>query len=209
MRAFALLMLLALPAEAEGERSGDFDYFVLSLSWSASYCAIEGDASGADQCDTRHDYDFVLHGLWPQFESGWPSYCTGAKADPPRALTAIQADIMGSGSLAWHQWKKHGRCSGLSAEDYYDTARTAFEMVNVPEVLTHLDRDMRLPARVIEEAFTEANPGLSPHAVTITCDQSMIREVRICLTKDLEYRACGLDVARDCRMTDALLPAMR
>jgi ribonuclease T2 len=64
--------------------------------------------------------------------------------------------------LAWHQWRKHGVCSGLSSEDYYALSRLAYERVVRPDLLRRLDREVRLPARVIEEAFLEANPALSP-----------------------------------------------
>lgn len=209
MRWLAALALAAQPALAEGERAGDFDYYVMSLSWSAAYCAIEGDARGDDQCDARHDHSFTLHGLWPQYDFGWPSYCTTAMRDPSRADTRAMEDIMGSDGLAWHQWKKHGRCSGLSSGDYFAAARAAYGSVVIPDVFRALRQDVRLPASVVEEAFIEANPGLEAPMITVTCDAGMIREVRICMTKDLGFRACGADAARDCRMTDALMAAIR
>lgn len=209
MRWLVLAFMLARPALAGGERAGDFDYYVLSLSWSPSFCALEGDARGADQCDPRHDFGFTLHGLWPQYEFGWPSDCRTAARDPSRAETEAMADIMGSAGLAWHEWKKHGRCSGLAARDYFATARRAYDSVKIPEVLAGLRRDMRLPARVVEEAFVEANPGLEPAMITITCKAGRIEEARLCLTRDLEPRACGEDAARDCRMPDALMEAVR
>ncbi|MGL4310344.1 MAG: ribonuclease T2 family protein [Paracoccaceae bacterium] len=206
---FAALTLLPPVAYAEGERAGDFDYYVLSLSWSAGWCEREGDARGDDQCDARHDYSFTLHGLWPQYDIGWPSYCRTAERDPSRSQTAAMVDVMGSGGLAWHQWKKHGRCSGLSADVYFQTARDAYASITIPPVLAGLNKDVRLPTSVVEEAFLEANPTLDANAITITCEEGMIQEARICLTRDLEPRACGQDAARDCRMKDALMPAVR
>lgn len=203
------LMTAAPPVRAEGERAGDFDYYVLSLGWSPTWCALTGDARHDDQCDARHDHSFTLHGLWPQNEFGWPSFCRTGQRDPSRAETAAMADIMGSPGLAWHEWKKHGRCSGLSAADYLALARRAYGTIALPEVLRHLDRDIRLPARVIEEAFIEANPGLDRNAITVTCEAGRIDEVRICLTRDLSPRACGPDAARDCRLPDALMEAVR
>lgn len=209
MRWILALCLTAVPALAEGEPAGEFDYYVMALSWSSAYCALEGDARGEDQCDPRHDHTFTLHGLWPQNESGWPSYCRTAARDPSRAETAAMADIMGSAGLAWYEWKKHGRCSGLSAEDYFAASRAAYGKIALPEVFQGLDRDVKLPARVVEEAFLEANPALAAPMITITCKAGMIQEARICLTKELEPRPCGADVARDCRMPDALMPAVR
>ncbi len=209
MRWLAVLALMPLPALAEGGRAGEFDYYVLSLSWSPTFCALTGDARGEDQCDPRHDHSFTLHGLWPQYELGWPSYCRTSARDPSRADTRAMADIMGSSGLAWHEWKKHGRCSGLLAEDYFVASRLAYERVQIPDVLSELDRDVKLPASVVEDAFLEANPGLARNMITITCEAGRIDEARICLTRDLDFRACGEDTIRDCRMQDALMEAVR
>lgn len=209
MRWLLAFALAASPALAEGERAGEFDYYVLSLSWSPTWCATEGDARGSDQCDDRHDFGWTLHGLWPQFTRGWPSYCRTPERDPSRTETARMADIMGSGGLAWHQWKKHGRCSGLSSADYFALAREAYGRVVQPDVLHRLDRPVRLPASVVEEAFLEANPDWQPDMVTITCDRGRIQEARVCLSKDLDPVPCGSDVVRDCTMRDALLDPVR
>ena len=188
---------------AEGEKAGDFDYFVLSLSWSPTWCALEGKARNSPQCDNTRGW--VLHGLWPQYERGWPSYCRTSERDPTRAQTAAMADIMGTDGAAWYQWKKHGRCAGLPARDYLDAARTAFDSVTRPEVFRKLPRDVTLPASVVEEAFLKENSALEADGLTVTCKAGRIQEVRICLTPDLEPRRCGADVIRDCTLTDALL----
>ncbi|MEZ5911658.1 MAG: ribonuclease T2 [Paracoccaceae bacterium] len=209
MRWLFALILATAPAFAEGEKAGAFDYYVMALSWSASWCAAEGDARGADQCDPRHDHTFVLHGLWPQNELGWPSWCRTVERDATRGETAGMADVMGSAGSAWHQWKKHGRCSGLAAADYFALARKALARVAIPAVFAQVDRTLRVDPAVIEAAFVEANPGLSAPMITVTCKDGRIAEARICLTRDLAFRACGPDAARDCRMTGAELPPVR
>ena len=210
----AILMACALalpPASlrAEGERAGNFDYYVMALSWSPNWCAREGDARGEAECRTGAGRSFTLHGLWPQFEEGWPSYCRTGAADPTRGETAAMADLMGSGGLAWYQWKKHGRCTGLSPQDYYATLRRAFATVEIPPVLKGLTRRLELPASVVEDAFLETNPHLARDQITVTCSGDMIQEVRICLTRDLQPRRCGPDVIRDCRLKDAVLTPVR
>ena len=196
-------------AQAEGERAGEFDYYVLSLSWSAAWCALEGDASDDPQCDAGRALTFILHGLWPQNEEGWPSWCRTGERDPSRALTASMADLMGGSGSAFYQWKKHGRCSGLSPETYFQTARKAYDSISIPKFLSDVSRPLVLPASVIEDALIEANPGLAPDQITITCKDGLIREARICLTRDLAPRRCGADVIRDCRLTDAVLEPVR
>jgi len=201
--------LLGSPVRAQSDRAGDFDYYVMALSWSSNWCALEGDARGEDQCLPGRNLGFTLHGLWPQHETGWPEWCRTTARDPSRRESAAMADIMGGAGLAWYQWKKHGRCSGLAPQDYFDLSRSAFASVAFPEVFTRITKDLTLPARVVEEAFLEVNPQLSRDMVTVTCRAGLIQEVRICLTRDLEPRLCGADIRRDCSLTDAGLNALR
>lgn len=199
---FTVFCLLTGMAAAKGERAGDFDYYVMSLSWSPNWCALEGEAKDSPQCDEAHGW--ILHGLWPQYHRGWPSYCRTDHRNPPRRLTSAMADIMGTSGLAWYQWKKHGVCSGLSARAYYELSRRAYESVTRPPVFRKLERRVSLPASVVEEAFLEANPQLAPDMITITCNQGHIQEARICLSKALDPVPCGRDVIRDCSMKDAM-----
>ncbi|MEM7631186.1 MAG: ribonuclease T2 [Pseudomonadota bacterium] len=208
MRGLLIWLLLATPTMAE-DRAGIFDYYVLALSWSPNWCAYEGDARGSDQCDARHDHGWILHGLWPQYHRGYPEYCPTSRRAPSRAMTRDMADIMGTSGLAWHQWKKHGVCTGLSAPTYYALSREAYDRVVRPEVFRKLDRTVRLPASVVEEAFLQSNPGMEGDGVTITCRAGHIQEARICLSRDLTPVPCGQDVVRDCRAKDALFTPVR
>lgn len=206
------LLLAALgpeQAHADGEKAGAFDYYVLALSWSPNWCLREGDAREAAECAPGAARGWTLHGLWPQYERGWPSYCRTSARDPSRRMTGDMVDIMGSSGLAWHQWKKHGRCSGLSAEGYFDASRKAYGQITRPEILRKLDREVALPAAVVEEAFLRENPDLQPDMITITCRDRRIQEARICLTRDLSLRRCGADVLRECQLDDALFAPLR
>jgi ribonuclease T2 len=209
LAAIAAFCLSFTTAHAEGERAGDFDYYVMALSWSPNWCALEGDSRRDPQCDRGTGTTFVLHGLWPQYEDGWPSYCRTVERDPPRSETAAMADVFGGAGAAFYQWKKHGRCAGLSSRDYFALARKAFRGIRISPIFPKINRDLKVPAAVIEGAFLEANPGLLRDQVTVTCKSGMIQEVRICLTKDLEPRRCGADTIRDCTMQDAGLEAVR
>jgi len=207
MRWFLVFLMLALPVSSqhrEQDQAGEFDYYVLSLSWSPSWCAATGDAQGSPQCDRA--LGFVLHGLWPQYETGWPDYCRTSNGDPSRRQTGAMADIMGTGGSAWHQWQKHGRCSGLRATDYFALSREAYESIERPDILRQVRETLRLDPSVIEAAFLEANDDLEADGVTVTCQDGRIQEVRICLTRDLEPRRCGRDVIRDCSRTASLPP---
>lgn len=202
-------IVLDSAARAEGEKAGDFDYYVMSLGWSSNWCALEGDARRDPQCDVGRGFTWTLHGLWPQFESGYPSYCRTVANDPNRSDSAQMADIMGGAGLAFYQWKKHGRCSGLSAKSYYSTLRKAYQTVVIPPIFAKISKDLNVPASVIEDAFFESNPHIARDQMTVTCARGMIQEVRICLTKDLDPRRCGADTIKDCTLEDAGLEAVR
>jgi ribonuclease T2 len=184
--------------------AGPFDYYVLALTWTPSWCAAEGDPRDG-QCDPERGLGFTLHGLWPQFEEGWPEDCPSEERDPTRRETAAMADIMGSGSLAWYQWKKHGRCAGLSADSYFGRARRAYGGLDLPR-----PEAGHATAAVVEAALLAANPALAPDGVIVTCRGGRIEELRICLTPELAPRACAADVLADAcssRGTQAMPPA--
>lgn len=209
MRALIFWLLMSLPLSAQEHRTGEFDYFVLSLSWSPNWCAREGDARKSPQCGADKNHGWVLHGLWPQYERGYPEYCNTTEQPPSRRMTKEMSDIMGTSGLAWHQWKKHGTCSGLSAQEYYSTSRQAYYQITRPEIFRKLQNSVRLPASVVQDAFLRDNKALGPDMITITCKGDQIQEARICLTKEFEPRTCGADVIRDCTATRALFEAIR
>ena len=209
MRWLLIWVLTASTAWAGGDKSGEFDYYVLALSWSPNWCARTGDARGSQQCDARQDHGWILHGLWPQYHRGYPEYCRTSQPAPKRSMTNAMADIMGTSGLAWHQWRKHGVCSGLSAVEYYDLSRQAYGSVVRPAVFRSLSNSVKLPAAVVEEAFLEDNPGLEPDMITITCKDGYIEEARLCLSRDLTPVPCGRDVVRDCTLKRAVFEAVK
>ena len=202
-----LAALAVLCAAAAASRAQDFDYYLLALSWTPSYCAAEGATRDREQCDPARGLGFAVHGLWPQYdEGGWPEFCHAAVRDPSQRETGGMADVMGSGGLAWYQWRKHGRCTGLEARDYFAATRSAFAALVMPRI-----RDQRLTEAEVEAAYLAANPGLDSNGVIVTCRDGLVREVRICLTPELEPRDCGDDVLRaTCRVRgDLYLPPAR
>jgi ribonuclease T2 len=74
--AAALFMNSIAGADPRQNEPGKFDFYILSLSWSPSYCEAAGERGPPpqQQCSAR-PYSFVVHGLWPQYEHGFPEYC--------------------------------------------------------------------------------------------------------------------------------------
>ena len=212
--ALALLVLALAACQAEEAGSlpqGDgYDFFVLSLSWSPSHCEIEGDRASRQQCGRNADHAFIVHGLWPQFERGWPEFCDSSEPQRvPDAIVRQMADIMPSGGLVGHQWRKHGSCAGLSQSDYFSLVRAAWERVAIPAQFDDPDQRITTSPDEVETAFIAVNAGMQADGIAITCEGRLISEARICLTKQLEFRSCPQVEARACRLPRATMPATR
>ncbi|MEI7608653.1 MAG: ribonuclease T, partial [Rhodospirillaceae bacterium] len=95
-----LLLLPMTAANAGNAKPWDFQYYVLSLSWSPQYCATSGEKKNDPQCAGDRRYGFVLHGLWPHYaEGGWPEFCTTPAAPVSEAIIAKMLPIEPSRSL--------------------------------------------------------------------------------------------------------------
>lgn len=215
--ALAIGMLAGLAAamavQASGaradDRPGDFDFYVLSLSWSPSYCAAEGDRSNSDQCDSGRPYAFVVHGLWPQYDRGFPENCAASRR-LDRDLVNSMLDIMPSRGLIRHEWEKHGTCSGLSAQRYFETVRQAYNDVVIPKALRRLEKPIVVDPDVLEKAFITVNEGLPADGIAVICRGNRIREVRVCFTKDLSgFRDCPEVDRNACTRPDQRMPPVR
>ncbi len=195
-------------ADQADERQGDFDYYVLSLSWSPSYCIEAGERADPRQCNAKRPYDFVVHGLWPQLEHGRVDECAGAtplKAD----IVSSMLEIMPSASLIRHEWRAHGQCSGMNARDYFAAVREARAAVQIPEAFEAPARDRVTDPQWVERAFISANPGLKPEGVAVTCSGRRLREVRVCLTRSFDFRTCSSVDRRACAREQIVAPASR
>src|ERR1035437_7111172 len=193
--AFAALIGIATAASAQDRRqnaAGEFDFYVLSLSWSPSYCeeASERGSGGRSQqaqCGGR-PFSFVVHGLWPQYEHGFPDYCQRPSPRLDRNIVSSMLDLMPAPGLIFNEWDKHGTCSGLGAKAYFETIRKARSAVKIPEEYLELSESKTVAPAEIEDAFIKANPGLSTSAIAVTCNRTRLSEVRICMSKELQSR---------------------
>ncbi|WP_296478453.1 ribonuclease T [Roseinatronobacter sp.] len=210
LAALAILALFGWVLLEMGEdRPRSDGYLVLALSWTPSWCAVEGAARGDARCEAGSGAGWLVHGLWPQHDGGtWPEFCETEYPSPSRAALQGMMDIMGSVGLARHQWAKHGSCSGRDAQAYFAQTRAAFTGLDFPQSL-HADAQPNqiTPDRLLAE-FRAANPRIGPDMVALTCRAGMAQELRLCLTHDLEPRRCddGL-LARGCSARMVTLPS--
>lgn len=198
-------------------RAGVFDYYVLVLSWSPTYCAELRETRPEPQCQAGggRPYAFVLHGLWPQYRRGWPEYCRSPdRGYVPRGVANRMLDIMPSHKLIFNEYRKHGTCSGLGVEGYFALARRLYDKIAIPQRFIGLtdERLMLSPAELVRD-FVDANPGLRPDMLAIECGGpgQRLREVRICFDRAGVFRACGSNenARRSCSANRMYVPPVR
>jgi ribonuclease T2 len=192
-------------------KAGEFDFYVLSLSWSPSFCeaGAERSSRGPDQQCGERPYAFVVHGLWPQYEQGFPEYCQVPAPRLDRNIVASMLDLMPAPRLVFREWDRHGTCSGLSPRAYFDAVRKARAVVKIPSDYFELKAPLTVTPDEVEDAFVKANPGLTRNAIAVGCDNRRLREVRICLTKELRFRDCDEVDRRACRREQLVMPPVR
>jgi ribonuclease T2 len=212
----AAALLASPPASAQDTRQntpGQFDYYVLSLSWSPSFCEDAEDRGSRGrpqnaQCGGR-PFSFVVHGLWPQYEHGYPEYCVQPSPRLARNIMTSMLDLMPAPGLIYNEWDKHGTCSGLGERPYFETIRKARAAVKIPDAFLQLAEPKTIAPADIEDAFIKANPGLSTSGMVVTCNRTRLSEVRICLNKDLQFRDCTDADRGACRRDEVTMPPVR
>lgn len=272
----------AFAQDPRQNQPGEFDFYVLALSWSPSYCAANAErlaarageraaeraagragpperkpdgatpAAGAagpatpvdpagpaagpsaepaagpseeaverparggpagrrradPQCGAR-PYSFVVHGLWPQYERGFPEFCQTPPPRLSRTIVASMLDLMPSPRLVFRQWDRHGVCSGLPPSGYFEAVRKARALVKIPPDYLDLTTTLMVSPGEVEEAFVKANPGLPAAGVAVQCDRTRLREVRICLSREFKFQECPEVDRRACRRDRLAMPPVR
>jgi ribonuclease T2 len=198
--------------QRQGGEPGKFDFYVLALSWSPSFCEAAKerapDRTPQQQCSSR-PYHFVVHGLWPQYERGFPRDCQTPSPRLNRTIVSSMLDLMPSPRLVFNEWDRHGTCSGLGPEGYFEAVRKSYDTTKIPDKFLNITNYLMVTPAEVEDAFVAANPGLSRGAIAITCDTRRLSEVRICMTKDLQFRDCPEVGRRACRRDKIVMPPVR
>jgi ribonuclease T2 len=118
-------------------------------------------------------------------------------------------DLMPSPQLVFHEWDRHGTCSGLTAQNFFAAVRQARSAINIPEAYAKLDRPITVTPGEVTENFLKANPQLSRDEIAVSCDRKRLTEVRICMSKDFAWRKCPDVIEKACKIDKVLMPAVR
>lgn len=194
--------------EEDRAASGDFAYYLLTLSYAPDFCDQPQGNKDPRECGNGRRVGFVVHGLWPQGEtSRGPEKCGNA---PPvsQAIVSQMLPYIPTESLIQHEWAFHGTCSGLNAGDYFAAIRKARDSVTIPSDLKQPSQTLHLSPAQVEAKFAAANPRFPKEAFRTSCYQQggELQEARICFNKDLTPRACGSSAGECQRGSVTMLP---
>ena len=212
--ASSFVFIFAIVALADDRRQnapGAFDFYVLALSWSPTYCeahkARAGNRAPDPQCSGR-PFAFVVHGLWPQYEQGFPSFCQVPAPRLDRATVGGALDLMPSPRLVFREWDRHGTCSGLAPHAYFEAVRKARAAVKIPAEYLAPAEPRDVAPDDVAAAFVKANPGLPQTALAVVCDSNRLTEIRLCMAKDFTFHDCPSVTSRACKRDKIAMPAV-
>ncbi|BAY27719.1 ribonuclease T2 [Calothrix sp. NIES-2100] len=201
----------AVSAQNRGT-TGQFDFYVLTLSWSPDYCAKNGDRD-PQQCKAGKKLGFVLHGLWPQYQKGYPANCSTEKL--PLKVKQQFPGLFPSDQLYGHEWEKHGTCSGKTPQQYLALSKQLKNSVAIPTAYNRPSKPFRTTIQGLQNTFVNANPELNSNSIAPYCSGSgrFLQEVFFCYSKDGKPGICSeeiLNMSRtSCGQSDFLVRNVR
>ncbi len=227
----AALGFLVTQSQARSRRTpaqtGDFDYYLLSLSIAPSFCTLSPANAAKAECHTLTEAAFqetplTVHGLWPNRAgvsvNRQPQDCEGPPLESlPAALRSELARYMPAGpGLARYEWRKHGACSGLSPEAYFTALTRLAEQANatIGAVLHELGMGHVVRIADLLAGVARRDPALAP-AIVVDCrfprggGQALIDEIRVTLSKDfapIPAQSVGLGQNSGCPQGAGFLP---
>lgn len=179
-----------------------FDFYLLTLSLAPAFC--EDGHQSRRECQSLDASSFAatpltLHGLWPENlrPETYPRDCAAGPLQlAPATRSALRRWMPGEADgLATHEWRKHGACTGLSADAYFNAAIDWTAQINAA-----LGGTIRTAAGGSSDAATlraaanAAKPGLGDSLVFVcknlrSAEPGMRRrpflvELRVCLAND-------------------------
>ncbi len=172
-------------------KPADFDFYTLAMSWHSGFC------NGRSRPDCRGAKgDLVLHGLWPSRAKGaHPAFCDGSRKQgfcgyAPLELSTDTRDALDTvmpGSqvcLDRYQWHKHGSCSGLNPQRYFEQTVAYSQWLRhaPPANKMRLNSGGSVSRAAVLDWFAEWGFG---GAVSLHCKDGYLEEVRLYLQPNL------------------------
>jgi ribonuclease T2 len=210
-----LIACLTVPGIAIAQKKGipgKFDFYVLALSWSPDYCQSAGNRD-PQQCGQGKKLGFVLHGLWPQYNRGYPANCSNETLS--ESVKQQFPDLFPSAKLYDHEWEKHGTCSGRSPSEYLQLSKQVKNSVNIPSSYKNPYKPFRTTINELKQNFASANSNFNTDSVAPYCSGSgrFLKEVFFCFSTSGQPQACSPEVLKgsqkSCGQPDFLVRSVR
>jgi ribonuclease T2 len=177
--------------------SSDFDFYVLSMSFQPEFC-FQHKRDSFPGCENPQDFwrtSLTLHGLWPEdYDGSWPSTCTDEEFNPktvhdlgPDRFDHLWPNVKSSEpskvhySFWEHEWTKHGTCTGLSQDEYFDTALKHF--LPTPSFVRD-NYGLEVSSSDLLKAYREDQSYNDGDIILVCSGGRYLSEVRICVAKD-------------------------
>jgi ribonuclease T2 len=179
---------------------GQFDFFVLSMSFQPEFCYQHRYEEWAG-CENPNDLwrgSLTIHGLWPQFDDGkWPCECSDEEFNP-QTLADLGEDKF---NIHWpnvkaakgkpgytgfweHEWHKHGSCTGLSQDEYFQSALNHF-LLTPDTVGRHYGSSVSKSEITGAYSNNSGVGGDDENDVVLICvDNTYLSEVRVCVDRN-------------------------
>ncbi|MGR9881246.1 ribonuclease T2 family protein [Escherichia coli] len=209
MKAFwrnaALLAVSLLPFSSanavalQAKQYGDFDRYVLALSWQTGFCQSQHDRNRneRDECrlqtETTNKADFLtVHGLWP----GLPKSVAARGVDERRWMrfgcaTRPIPNLPGAGGrscLERYEYAKHGACFGFDPDAYFGTMVRLNQEIKESEAGKFLadNYGKTVSRRDFNAAFAKSWGKENVKAVKLTCqgNPAYLTEIQISIKAD-------------------------
>lgn len=179
----------------------NFDYYTLALSLTPAFC--DQNPKWRDSLQCRDRLPLTVHGLWPERAQGRaPEFCQGGESQISADLQKRLRGVMPDASLRQHEWKKHGRCSGLAAEAYFARIEREFLKFKVPTSLQPQGRDAIVQRDVLLQDIRRLNPALPEQGIVLRCERRgrppLLTEIRLCLSPAGAPQACAANYRPNC-----------
>ena len=191
---------------------GKFDFYVLTLSWSPDYCETNKKPD-PNQCNTGKKLGFVLHGLWPQYQKGYPANCSTEKLSP--AVKQKFPGLYPSANLYDHEWEKHGTCAGTTPQGYLALSKKLKDSVAIPTNYNRPAKPFRTTVEGLKSTFISANSEFTADGIAPYCSDSgkFLQEVFFCYAKDGKAGICSEEILKrsrkSCGQADFLVRNVR
>ena len=185
------------PRPVAGIPQREFDYYVLAISWSPTFCKSPAGQKPEKNSQCKAKLGFVIHGLWPQYnDGGHPESCpSNFKFETDFAEPEVKGVLRmppGDMGLRKHEWDKHGTCSGLNPREYFKSAQIAAEKIVIPTNLVSPKEPISTNTDNLFKLFQDVNPTMTYDSFEVAINpKGEVSELRICYDKNLNFAKCS------------------